>query len=268
LLAEARPDLDAAGLEQALVAAGRRAAGATGRGPGAIDPAGAVAVEVVADPPAVGLGVALAENADVGRTVTLRNVSRRALEITIEPGAADAADIEVVVLPSVLRLRPGEQADVAVSARVPLLPRAPASLDGTLRVKIRNGATVQVPWAIAVPVTGRPLIGVARLSSTSFSPSDADPAVLTVVAGRVDGNIERPQLLPLEELTIDLYRGPKRLGTLTRIRDVLPGRYAFGITGRGSTGRKLSPGTYAIRIVAVPVAGGDPDERDVPFTIR
>ena len=94
-----------------------------------------------------------------------------------------------------------------MAATVPLLPRAPAALGGALRVKVRGGTTLQIPWAIAVPPAKRDLIPVARLSSRTFAPSDVEPAVLTVVAGRVDGTAERPQLLPLEQLAIELYRG-------------------------------------------------------------
>ncbi len=264
LLAQARPDLDAAGLKQALVASSRRTGGAAA---GRVDPSGAAAVELVADPPTVGLGVALAENADVGRIVTLRNVSRRALELTIEPGTADAADIEVDVIPRSVKLRPGASVEIAVSARVPLLPKAPAALGGALRVKIKNGARLLVPWTIAVPLAKRDLIRSARLSSKIFAPSDVEPAVLTVIAGRVDGSAERPQLLPLEALRIDLYRGDRRLGRLALVRDVLPGRYSFGITGRGVDGRRLPRGAYELRITAVPVGGGDEDEKIVPFAI-
>ena len=265
LLAQARPDLDAAGLKQALVAASRRPRGAA---TGTVDPAGAAAVELVADPPTIGLGVALAENADVGQLVTLRNVSRRALDVTIEPGAADQADITVEVLPRRVRLRPGASVEIAVSARVPLLPRAPSSLGGVLRARIRNGATLQVPWTIAVPLATRDLIPRARLSSASFAPSDVEPSVLTVIAGRVDGSAERPQLLPLELLTIDLYRRDKRLGRLALVRDLLPGRYSFGITGRGVNGRRLPPGVYELRLQAIPVGGGDADEEIIPFEVE
>lgn len=265
LLAQARPDLDAAGLKEALVASSRRAGGGAR---GTLDPSGAAAVELVADPPAVGLGIALIENADVGRLVTLRNVSRRSLEITVEPGAADAADIELEVAPRAARLRPGASITIAVSARVPLLPRAPAALGGVLRVKVRSGATLQVPWTIAVPVANGDLIPSARLSSRVFEPSDVDPAVLTVIVGRIDGSPERPQLLPLEELSIDLYRGERRLGRLALVRDLLPGRYSFGITGRGANGRRLAQGAYELRLTAVPVGGGAPNGEVVPFTIR
>jgi hypothetical protein len=265
LLAQARPDLDAAALRQALVASARRTG--SGSGAGSVDPSAAAAVELVADPPAVGLGSASTKDAQVGHTVTLRNVTRRALDVTIESAGVDQADIDVTVEPSSLRLRPGAAAEVSVLAYVPLLPRAPAALDGVLRVRVRNGTTLRVPWSIAVPVTGRALIGSARLSSPSFTPSDADPTVLTVVAGRVDGTAERPQLLPLEQLRIDLYRGEKRLGVLAGLRDVLPGRYSFGITGRSPNGRRLRPGTYELRVTAIPVAGGALDVERVPFSI-
>jgi hypothetical protein len=135
-------------------------------------------------------------------------------------------------------------------------------------VKVRGGGTLQVPWTIAVPLPKPVLVPVARLSSRAFAPSDAEPAVLTVVAGRVDGTAERPQLLPLRELAIVLLRGEKEVGRLALLRDVLPGRYAFGITGRGPRGGRLPPGDYALRITAVPVGGAAADEKIVRFTIE
>ena len=265
LLAQARPDLDAAGLKQALVASSRRVGGSAA---GTVAPSGAAAVELVADPPTVALGVALAENTEVAQFVTLRNVSRRLLDVTVEPGTADAADIAVDVIPRTARLRPGATVQIAVLAAVPLLPRAPAALHGVVRVRIRNGANLQVPWTIAVPLAKRDLIRGARLSSQIFGPSDVEPAVLTIVAGRIDGSADRPQLLPLEKLSIDLYRGDRRLGLLALVRDMLPGRYSFGITGRGVNGRRLPPGGYALRLTAIPVGGGDADVETVPFTIE
>ena len=49
----------------------------------------------------------------------------------------------------------------------------------------------------------------------------------------------------------------KRLGVLARLRNLLPGRYAFGLTGRDATGRVLDPGVYVLRLRAQPVDGGD-----------
>ena len=268
VLAQARPDLDAAALKAALVATalplGQRSAG----GAGLVAPTGAAATELVVDPPALGFGAAHVEGAEVGRTLELQNVSRRTLEIEVDPGRAGEADVTVAVAPRTLRLRPGASAEIAVTAGVPLLPKAPAALRGVLRVRIAGGGIVRVPWAIAVPVTGRPLLGAVRLSSRSFSPSDASPAVLTIVAGRVDGTPQRPQLLPLELLEVQLLHLGKPLGTLARLRDVLPGRYAFGITGRRLNGRRLRAGEYELRVVATPVGGGDEDERTIRFEVE
>ena len=226
-----------------------------------IAPSAAASAELVATPPAVGLGTVLAEDTTIDRYITLRNVSRRTLDVTIQPGTADAADITVDTDPHAARLRPGASLKVLVAAAVPLLPRAPSALSGALRVKIRGGSTLQIPWTIAVPLPKPDLIAIARLSSRSFSPSDAEPSVLTVVAGRVDGTAERPQLLPLRMLAIDLYRGKREVGRLAQIRDVLPGRYAFGITGRGPRGGRLPKGDYVLRILAVPVGRSAADEQ-------
>ena len=91
--------------------------------------------------------------------------------------------------------------------------------------------------------------------------------MLRLVAGRVDGSAERPQLLPLARLEIVLYRGKRRLGTLVRLRDVLPGRYAFGITGRGPRGARLRRGAYELRVLGVPVGGGRATIVRVPFRL-
>ena len=84
LLADARPDLDAAALRSALVATARPVRGGDlgAGGAGTPDLERAAAVELVADPPLVGLGAALDANAEVGRTITLRNVSRRPVAVS------------------------------------------------------------------------------------------------------------------------------------------------------------------------------------------
>jgi hypothetical protein len=235
---------------------------------GTVDPSAAAAVEVVSDPPLISLGAAFAADTQVGRVITLRNTSSRALELTISPGTADGADIEVDVVPAKARLRPGAKVQVAVTARVPLLPRAPAALGGAVAVKVRDGANLKIPWTITVPVVGLDLIRNAKLSSRSFTPSDVQPSVLTLTLGRVDGSLERPQLLSLEEVMIDLYRGERGLGQLALVRDLLPGRYSFGITGRGVDGKRLPPGDYELRVIAIPVGGGFPNEETIPFAIR
>ena len=50
----------------------------------------------------------------------------------------------------------------------------------------------------------------------------------------------------------------KRLGLLARLRDLLPGRYAFGLTGPRPGGSVLAPGRYRLRVFAWPTGGGAP----------
>ena len=109
----------------------------------------------------------------------------------------------------------------------------------------------------------------ARLSSRSFAGSDLQPAVLAVrigAIGRVDGRTAVEPVLRLDVLLRDDEH--HQLGLLARLRDVLPGRYAFGLTGRDPEGRKLAPGAYSLRLAAWPAAGGAPVTRVVRFRIK
>ena len=270
LLADARPDLDAAALRSALVATARPVRGGDlgAGGAGTPDLERAAAVELVADPPLVGLGAALDANAEVGRIITLRNVSRRRLQVALESVDRPTSVAALTVTPSQVRIWPGQSAEIAVSARVPVLPRPPAALGGLVVARVANGSVLELPWVVAVPVTDRPLLRDVRLTRAAFAPSDADPVVLSFAAGRVDGSPERPQLLAVERLDVELRSSGRRRGTLARLRDLLPGRYAIGISGRDSLGRVLPAGTYELRLVALPTGGGRTEEVTVPFRIR
>jgi len=266
LLAEARPDLDAAALKAALVQTSARPVAADRGGPGLVDVAAAATTEVVIDPPALAFGVPLGSGNQVNVDVTVRNVSRRRLEIALDP-ASRGSGARLQILPDKLALGPGKSASVGLFGRVPTLPSAPGGLSGAFRVVPQFASPFRVRWAIALPVQGKPLLTQPRLSQTTFAPSDANPAVLTVVAGRVDGAANAPQLLPLEQLQIDLLHDDRLLGTIARIRDLLPGRYAFGLTGRGPRGKRLPSGNYSVRLVATSVTG-EADETTVRFQIR
>ena len=268
LLAQARPDLDATALKAALVQGGVRAPGVDRGAPGIVDVAAAAATELVADPSTLALGSAFANGVQVGAALTLRNVSRRWLDISLDQAAAGSG-ADVTLTETHVVIAPGTEAVVGVIATVPTLPAFPGQLTGAIRVVPQFAKAFRVPWAIAVPVRDWPLLTGARLSQTTFVPSDVNPSVLDVSAGRVDGTIEQPQLLPLTTLGIELLRGDGRpLGTLVTLRDVLPGRYRFGITGRDAKGRLLRPGSYEVRVVATPVGGGLQDSVELPFRIR
>jgi hypothetical protein len=59
-----------------------------------------------------------------------------------------------------------------------------------------------------------------------------------------------------------------RIGVLATMRDVLPGRYSYGVTGRDPTGHVLPSGPYTLRLVAYPMDGGPPTVRALAFTIK
>jgi hypothetical protein len=157
---------------------------------------------------------------------------------------------------------------VDVTLHAETRPAAPTALGGAFIATAGRGVRLRVPWTAAVPVTERPVLSRVALSQVRFEPDDRSPAVLTLVAGRVDGPVERPQILPLAWLDVELYRGERRVGRLVRLRDLLPGRYALGVTGRGPNGGRLPAGRYVLRVAGAPVGGGRPTVANVPFTLR
>ena len=265
LLADARPDLDGGGLRGALVAASRRGAG--GSSVGVVNPEGASGVELVADPPSVTLGALLDGPRESHGELTLRNVTRRPLAVRLQ-AAATPAGVTVEASRRRLAIRPGRSVTVDVTLHAETRPAAPTALGGGFVATAGRGVRLRIPWTAAVPVTERPVLSRVALSQERFAPDDRSPAVLTLVAGRVDGPVERPQILPLAWLDVDLYRGERRVGRLVRLRDLLPGRYALGVTGRGPNGGRLPAGRYVLRVAGAPVGGGRPTVANVPFTLR
>jgi len=269
LLAQARPALDAAALKGALVGSAVPAAGSptAAQGAGEVDLQAATAVEAIADPAAVSFGAADKAGWKAARKILVRNVSSRRIAITIATEAEGIAGVSVTAAPARIRLGPGQQRRVTLTARVSFLPRGLGAIDGRARLEVSGGGRVVVPWAVALPVRGSALIGEITLTPKSFRASDRAPAVLTVQAGQVTDLAGRRQLRPVARLDVELWRGGKRLGLLARLRDVLPGRFAIGLTGRGPGGGGLPKGPYRLRIVATP-PGGTPEAEVIGFRIR
>ncbi|MEA2180135.1 MAG: minor extracellular serine protease Vpr [Solirubrobacteraceae bacterium] len=269
VLAQARPELDAVALKGALVGTAvqvRRSAVAA-QGGGVLDLGGATAAEVVADPAAVGFGAADKAGWRAVRRVVVRNVSTRRVTIRVAASTEGIAGVSVTAKPARLPLRAGEQRVVTLTARVSFLPRGLGAIEGRARLEVSGGGRIYVPWAVALPIQGSALIGAVGLSARSFRASDRAPAVLTVQAGQVRDLAGRRQLRPVVRLDVELWRGAVRLGLLARLRDVLPGRYTFGLTGRGPRGATLPRGVYKLRVVALP-PDGPPEAEVVGFRIR
>ena len=269
VLAQARPELDATALKGVLVgtAVPVNRSPVAAQGAGVIDLGAATAAEVSADPAAVGFGAADEAGWQAVRRIAVRNVSTRRIAVAVAASAEGIAGILVTAKPARLRLVAGEQRFVTLTARVSFLPRGLGAIEGRARLEVAGGGRLYVPWAVALPVRGSALIGDVSLSARSFRASDRAPAVLTVQAGQVRDLAGRRQLRPVSRLDVELWRGDVRLGVLARLRDVLPGRYAFGLTGRGPRGGPLAHGVYKLRVVALPPEG--PAEAEVvSFRIR
>jgi len=148
-------------------------------------------------------------------------------------------------------------------------PIGAAPADGAVVARVEGGAEIRVPWAIAFGSGPEGLIRAVTLSARTFTASDTTPALLSLDAGRVLDVPGRPAILPLRRLDVELWRaGGSEVGLLTRMRDVLPGRYMLGLTGRGPGGRRLSPGRYVVRVVAYPFDSRSASSRKLGFTLR
>jgi hypothetical protein len=144
-----------------------------------------------------------------------------------------------------------------------------APAEGVVIVTPLAGREVRVPWTILFGERRPPTLAAVRLSTRTFAPSDAAPALLSFVAGSVSRSGSRPHVVPLARLDLELW-SPEggRIGLLARLRDVLPGRYSFGVTGRDPTGAVLPAGDYQLRLVAYGTDPGPPTTRTVSFRIK
>jgi subtilisin family serine protease len=273
LLAQARPALDASELRSLLAETARPLAATpvTAQGAGRVDPGAASAAELAVEPASLALGRAGGSDWEGRQTLTVRNVSTRDLgvRIRIEHSSEGAAAVSFSARPARFRLARGATREVRLRATVSGSPVGMAPAEGAIRVLATGDQPLRVPWAITFGQPRRDLLGRISLSLQRFRPSDQRPAVLTVEAGRIAHAAGRDEVQALERLDITLWnkRGV-RLGLLARLRDVLPGSYQFGITGRSPAGAPLDKGTYQLRIVAVPASKGPATRRSLSFRIR
>jgi len=273
LLAQARPSLGADALAGLLTGTAVPIAGdpVDAQGAGAVDAGAALAGEAAASPPTLALGISTGAGRRVLAGFTLTNLSTRTLDVTFGARTQDegAAALDFSLRPSRARIAPGKSVLVHVTATTASPAVGTGTADGAVVASIEGGGSVRVPWAIAFGPAGVTLIRSATLSTSTFARSDRRPALLTVDAGAVQSSTDRIELHPLARLDVRLARaGGRDLGLLARVRDVLPGRYTFGLTGRGPSGEPLPAGAYVVTLLAYPVDGGAPSRRKLGFTLR
>jgi hypothetical protein len=158
---------------------------------------------------------------------------------------------------------------VHIRARVSAKPDGTAPVEGVFVATPAAGGAVRVPWTILFGSRATPGLDAVRLSAHAFRPSDAAPALLSFVAGSVQRVAGRAAVQPLSRLDLELWSPDGgRVGLLARLRDVLPGRYSFGVTGRDPAGQVLPSGNYQLRLLAYGTEPGPPTVKTVTFTIK
>jgi hypothetical protein len=265
-----RPALGAADLKSLLVGNADASGAPLAAGAGSLDLGAAAVGEVSASPATLTFGTWTGPRRSTVQRVTVRNVSSRRLQLSLTVASTDPEELRVLVTPNRLALRPGASATVTVRVTATRRP-SEAAVTGALRISPAGGTTLRVPFALAsrVPATG--LLAHATISKAAFAPSDTAPAILTVQAGRVTVERKGVQVAPVGRLDLLLYDANGRFrGVLARLRDLLPGSYSFGITGRDATSVRLPPGSYQVRLVAWPTEDGvgAPSRARVAFRIQ
>lgn len=271
LVRELRPRLDAAALASVLVGSGQALGGSTAAvtavGAGLVDVEAAARASLAVQPATLLFGRTTDDSASSEQTIVVRNISGRSLDLSLgvvtDPGAgvplAFGAD------PATTTLAPGKATSIRIVASTVGPVTGPATLSGVLVVEAAGAAPARVPWTFVIGEDAPPLISEASLSQRAFAPSLHAGAVLSFRAGaaadRPDGAAIEPVGLLYAEL--ETRRG-RSLGVVTRLRDLLPGRYAIRMTGRGADGRPLRPGRYVLKLQAWPV---DASEGTVPATV-
>jgi subtilisin family serine protease len=255
LLAQARPGLGPDALKSALIGtADPLPTGALGaQGAGLVDLAAAHSAQVTAEPAALSL-----EGRALSRAIVVSNLAplARTVSLSVEGPAS--------VHPEQVTIGPGASMRVVVSARADASPA-----EGAVLLSVGGGGTpLRIPWAASSAPSGD-LISNVRLSSSTLDAEALAPALLTVRLGRLAESAGSVAVMPVARFDaklVDSHGQP--LGLLTRLRDALPGTYAFALTGRAPSGSRLAPGRYTLRLLAFPTDGGPPTRRLVRFTVR
>jgi minor extracellular serine protease Vpr len=268
VLAQARPGLTAPELKSLLTAKAHsiRDESVTAQGAGLVDLGASAAGEIAAEPVALAFGHAEGDGWHAEQRVVIRNVSSRTLLVRIRN--TGAGGLEIGSKPRWVRLKPGGHAPVTLSARLKGAPPEDGSAEGAVLLVARGAGPLKLPWAITFGPQRRDLISSVALSASSFRPSDNTPAVLSLQAGLVVPSAVGAEVHPVARLDVELWHGGERLGLLARLRDLLPGRVAIGLTGRDPDGVRLDPGRYRIRLVATPTSTGPRTSRTIGFTIK
>jgi len=271
LLAQARPDLDARSLRSILSGHARpfEDASVTAQGTGLVDVGAAAAAEVATDPTSLAFGPADRANWSSVQELKIWSLSTRRLYMRVTLPQTGGAGLALAASPARFRLRPGGEVTIHVKASFQGTPADSPAAEGTIEIGSRSTLPLRVPWAVPFGRYRASLLSAVRLSRESFKPSDTRPAVLSFRAGGLAPGQHGAQVEPVGRLDMLLTSASgSDLGLLVRMRDLLPGSYAFGLTGRDPNGNTLPAGDYTLTLIAFPPDHSRATFRKVTFTIK
>jgi hypothetical protein len=271
LLAQARPDLDARALRSILAGYARpfEEGSVTTQGTGLVDVGAAAAAEFATDPTTLAFGPAARANWHSVQNLTIRSLSTRRLNLRVALPQTGGAGLALTASPDRFRLLPGGMIRIRVKASFQGIPTAGPPAEGTIQIGSPSTSPLRIPWAIPFGRYTGPLLSDLRLSKQSFKPSDTTPAVLSFRAGGLTPGPGGTEVHPVGRLDMVLTNSSgSHLGLLVRMRDLLPGSYAFGLTGRDPNGNTLPAGDYTLGLAAIPPDGSRATYRKVTFTIK
>jgi subtilisin family serine protease len=272
VLAGARPRAGAAGLLGLLVGSARKGGDATAAWAGMLQLQTAVQQEVVVEPAAVSFGpisfgaVSRGGSLALEQIVLVRNLSPRRVTVSIRSGSGGNG-VEISAVNDRLRLRAGASGEVVLRAEIGSTFTKAGVTTGELVLQVRRSTVVRLPWSIAAPAVDVDLLSQVSLRETGERISDATPAVVSFVAGAIETGTD-PKVRPVDMLEVQLWRGNELRGVLSRRRELLPGRYTFGLTGRGPRGEPLRRGSYVVRLVARPGDGTRRQIESIDYVVR
>ncbi len=264
VLAEGRPLAGARELRGLLVGSSEAVSDGDASVAGLLDLQGAVQQEVAIEPSVLALPMSASSPTRVDETIRVRNLSARRVPVRIR-SAETPEGVEVTPLRVQALLAPGQARDLRVRFRLEDFEGQVGA--GEVEIVVRGSPVVRVPYVISRPSPDVDLLSQVSLQTTGDRITDVTPAVVSFVAGAI-GEGADPEIRPVGELEVQLWRGGSMRGVLSTRRELLPGRYAFGLTGRGPRGERLPRGNYEVRLVARPEDGTRRQVASVDYAVR
>jgi subtilisin family serine protease len=263
VLAAGHPDWSAARLRSTLISTAGLLRGldaplapVQAQGGGRPD-AGRASAAIVATSP-VSLSLGRPGHDGVARGVLrVENVTDAAHTLSLglqRDAAGDAVGLTAAIDPARFVLAPHAIAALPVEVRVADASAAIGVAGGWIAIKPDDGPAQRVPIAVALPGPATSPVRSATLTPAVLT--GAATAKLSLALGAAtapgDGTV---RLAAVSSLSLELYRGSRRIAVLYTARELLPGRYGFTVRALGAGGAALPAGRYRIVVRATGTDG-------------